>query len=64
MRRTSKKLTYVNVGLLPEEFRTLKSIQRKYKRKTPTDTVRFLILNDGEKILPKDLAVTISSIQS
>ena len=59
-KQKKKKLTYVNVGLLPEEYRTLQSLKHKHKRRTVTDTLRFLIINESEKFFAKNIANSIS----
>lgn len=48
MKHNAVKYTYVGIRLNPEEVKTLKRVQKELKRRTVTDTLRFLILKEGD----------------
>lgn len=48
-----KKVKYnsISIRFTPDEVKVLKRVQKDLKRRTITDTLRFLVLREGEKIL-------------
>ena len=53
----------VNIGVYatPEELTTLKFIQEHYLRRSLADTLRYLIVAEGKKILPQNTRIIKSA---
>lgn len=51
MQKKTTKFKYVGMRLSPHEVKILERVQAELKRRTKTDTLRYLILHAGEKIL-------------
>ena len=54
------KRTNIGIYATPEELALLNSLKKHYLRRTLADTLRYLIVSEGQKILPRNTQIGIN----